>query len=67
MPYSKKVDTIINTKILIVKDITVTRYFFLLLFKFLYDKVPPILNILVIILGTFNFLELVISSELRIF
>ena len=38
-------EAIINTNILTVRDIIVTLYFLLLLFKFLYDRTPPILNI----------------------
>lgn len=46
------------------KDITVVLYFFLLLFKFLYAKTPPVLNNFDITFGTFNFLLFIlISSE----
>lgn len=43
-----------NINILTVIDITVVLYFFLLLFKFLYAKIPPVLNSFCIIFGTFN-------------
>ena len=51
-------DAIINTKILTVRDIIVTLYFLLLLFKFLYDSTPPILNIPFIYFGVFSFIFL---------
>ena len=44
----------INIQTLTAIDITVVLYFFLLLFKFLYAKIPPVLKIFPIILGTFS-------------
>ena len=59
-----KVNIEINTNILTVKETTVVRYFFLLLFKFLYAKTPPVLNTFSIIFGVFSFLFFIfISSE----
>ena len=47
----------INTNILTANDTTVVLYFFLLLFRFLYAKIPPVPNILETQNGTFNFFE----------
>ncbi len=55
-----KVFIVINIHILTAIDITVVLYFFLLLFRFLYAKVPPVLNTLLITLGTFNFLDFIL-------
>ena len=55
---------VINIHILTAIDITVVLYFFLLLFKFLYASTPPVLNILLTILGTLNlFLFIFIPPE----
>ena len=45
-------------------EIIVTLYLFLFLFIFLYEISPPILNIFLIILGTFNFLAFIFISAL---
>ncbi len=53
-----------NTHILTAIDITVVLYFFLLLFKFLYAKTPPVLNTFLMVLGVFSFFPFIfISSE----
>ena len=46
------------------KDITVVRYFFLFLFKFLYAISPPTPNIFLIIFGDFTFLPFIFMSSL---
>ena len=57
-----KVNIEINTNILTVKETTVVRYFFLLLFKFLYARTPPVLNTFLINFGVLSFLELILMS-----
>ena len=54
----------INIHTLTAIDITVVLYFFLLLFKFLYASIPPVLNSFAIIFGTFSLLGFIfISAE----
>ena len=43
-------------------EITVVRYFFLFLFRFLYEISPPILKIFLNHLGVFNFLDFILIS-----
>ena len=54
-----KYESAINTETERIIDITVVLYFFLFLFRFLYEMSPPIPNIFYMAFGLFTFLAFI--------